>query len=137
MIWSTTNPLSEIRGLQNQMNRLFDDYRNEDKFPAVNMYGSDEQILITAELPGIEPSDLNLTVVQNQVSLEGERKPYEPEKEVTYHRRERGCGRFFRTFKLPFDIDRDHVKADYKNGILTITLERAEDTKPRKITINN
>jgi HSP20 family protein len=137
MIWSTTNPFSEIRRLQSQMNRLFDDYRNEDDFPAVNMYGNEEQIVLTAELPGIDPKDLNLNVVQNQISLEGERKPYQPTTEVTYHRRERGCGKFFRSFRLPFDIDRDNVKADYKNGILTITMERAEETKPRKITINS
>lgn len=137
MIWSTTNPFSEIRHLQSHMNRLFDDYRNEDEFPAVNMYGNDEQVVLTAELPGIDPKDLNLTVVENQISLEGERHPYEPAKEVTYHRRERECGTFFRSFRLPFDIERENVKADYKNGILTITMERVEETKPKRITINS
>jgi len=133
------NPFEELRMLQREMNRLFDDYdRNTSlsRFPALNIWGNSDQVVVSAELPGLEIEDLELDIVNNQLTIKGERKNDKPAgDDVICHRRERDAGNFVRTIRLPFAIENEKVSAQYVNGVLTVTLPRHEATKPKRIEI--
>jgi len=133
-----SNPFAEMRSLQQEMNRLFNGYATEpsEDYPAVNIWSNASDILVTAELPGFELEDINITVKNNHLTLEGERKTPPVEDGVKCHRCERGSGRFLRSFTLPYEAEVDQVAATYRNGILTIKLPRAEHSKPRQIKIS-
>ena len=141
MYWSrlgTTSwdPFSEFRTLQREMNRLFSGYTPEQAaYPALNLWSNGDEAVVTAELPGVDPADISLNVVKNQLTIEGERKAETLEEDVVRHRAERGTGRFVRTIGLPFDVENEKVAASYKHGVLKITLPRAEATKPKRIEI--
>jgi HSP20 family protein len=104
-------------------------------FPAMNLYSGDEGVILTAEIPGVEMDDLEITVLGETLTLSGSRNMLEAEEGVTYHRRERSQGQFTRTVELPFRVDGDSVEAKFSNGVLHITLPRVEEEKPRKITV--
>jgi HSP20 family protein len=128
--------------LQREMNRLFDSTSrgrvvSAPSYPAINIWTNDEGQLITAEMPGVHPEDINIDVTADALSISGERKPDEAAKDANYHRRERGYGAFSRTIQLPFMVDTKKVEADFKNGVLMINLPRAEADKPKKITIKS
>jgi HSP20 family protein len=137
-----TRAFGELNRLQDEMNMLFDRFfgertpvRNAGVFPAVNVTQDENAIYITAELPGISGKDLDITVEESTVLLKGERKVDPDSEDVSYHRRERGEGKFSRTVTLPTRIMTDRVKAETKNGILRLTLPKAEEVKPKKIEI--
>jgi HSP20 family protein len=88
-------------------------------------------------MPGVSPDDIDIDVTGDALSISGERKPDEVAKEARYHRRERSYGSFSRTIQLPFMVDTNKVEANFKNGILMISLPRAEADKPKKITIKS
>ncbi len=122
------------------MNRLFDANNKERAFhspgyPAINIWTNDEGQLITAEIPGIQPEDLNIDVTGDALSISGERKWDDVPEEVHYHRRERSFGAFSRIIQLPFMVDTDQVEASFENRVLQIKLPRAEADKPKKITV--
>jgi HSP20 family protein len=132
----------EMDQLQREMNRLFDATStgrvfNSPSYPAINIWTNEEGQLISAEMPGIKPDDLNIDVTGDAISISGERKQEEIAKDARYHRRERSFGSFSRTIQLPFIVDTDKVEASFKNGILLINLPRAEADKPKKITIKS
>jgi HSP20 family protein len=104
-------------------------------FPAMNLYSGDEGIILTAEIPGVEMDDLDITVLGETLTLSGSRNMEEAEEGLTYHRRERSQGKFTRTVELPFRVDGDNVEAKFSNGVLHILLPRVEEEKPRKIEI--
>ncbi|HWR68442.1 MAG TPA: Hsp20/alpha crystallin family protein [Desulfomonilia bacterium] len=104
-------------------------------FPPLNIHSGDEDVIITSEIPGIDPADVELTVTGDTLSIKGTRKPHEVKEGETWHRRERGSGDFFRTVQLPFNVDAGKVQAEYVNGVLRIVLPRAEADKPRKISV--
>jgi HSP20 family protein len=141
MYWndhSTWGPFDELRGLQREMNRLFDGYEGGtalSRFPALNVWGNGENVVVTAELPGIDTAELDINVVNNQLTIKGERKEDKPAQDAVCHRCERGAGKFVRTVRLPFAVESEKVAARYENGVLTITLPRHEATKPRRIEI--
>jgi HSP20 family protein len=126
--------------LQHQMNRLFTDtfadvsraYAPE--HPTINVWTNPEGAVVTAELPGVDPEDIDISVVGETLTLHGSRK-LEEVGDVKYHRQERGYGKFTRTFELPFNIEADKVEARLEKGILHIFLPRAEVDKPKKITV--
>lgn len=127
----------EFRRLQREMNRLFDGVSVEtDEFPSVNVWSNPDGIVVTAELPGVESKDINISINQDALTIEGERKAHVLTEGVQCHRSERGEGRFVRSIKLPFDVDADKIKAQCKLGVLTVTMPRAETSKPRKIAIS-
>jgi len=104
-------------------------------FPPVNVTQDADNFYLRAEVPGIKPNELALSAVRNRVSLAGKRElPRQPEG-VSYHRKERAEGSFNRTVTLPGEIDAQRVDARYADGILTLTLPKAEQTKPRQITV--
>jgi len=124
------------------MNRLFDatsrgSVFNPPSYPAINIWTNEEGQLISAEMPGINPDDIDIDVTGDALSISGERKPDEVGEEMRYHRRERTYGSFSRTIQLPFMVDTTKVEANFKNGILMISLPRAEADKPKKITIKS
>ena len=139
MYWNSPwSPFDELRTLQREMNRLFDGYESGtamSRFPALNVWGNGENVIVTAELPGLEVDDLDISVVNNQLTIKGERKAEKPAENAVCHRRERVSGTFVRTVRLPFAVENDHVTAKYENGVLSITLPRHEATKPKRIEI--
>ena len=130
----------EMDQLQREMNRIFDASSkrrvfNSPSYPAINMWGNEEGQLISAEMPGVHPDDLNIDVTGDALCISGTRKPDDTARDTTYHRRERNYGSFNRTIQLPFMVDTNKVEASFKNGILLIFLPRAEADKPRKVEI--
>ncbi len=131
-------PYGEFRRLQRDMNRLFQSAGpGQEVYPAMNIYANEEEAYVTAELPGINPDELSISVNGNRLSVEGRRKLEQMNEDVQCHRLERGEGRFARTVLLPFDIEAEKVSARYNKGVLTITLPREESAKPRKIAITS
>jgi HSP20 family protein len=126
--------------LQREMNRLFNATSkgrviNSPNYPAINIWTNEDGQLISAEMPGVHPDDIDIDVTGDALSISGERKPDDVAKEARYHRRERNYGAFSRTIQLPFMVDTNKVEANFKNGVLLISLPRAEADKPKKITI--
>jgi len=125
--------------LRRDMNRLFEDretpYRRGRGFPAANVWMGEDDVMVTAELPGVNPDDVNISVHGETLTITGKRAPETLKEGERFHRRERSHGEFTRTMDLPFRVDADKVAADFKAGILSIRLPRAEADKPRKITV--
>jgi HSP20 family protein len=126
--------------LQREMNRLFSDFyprriRTAPSYPAVNIWSDEENAFVTAEMPGIKSEDININIVDDTLTLSGNREPEKFDEGRRYHRRERGFGKFTRAIQLPFNVDVNHVEAVFDNGVLQISLPRAEADKPRKITV--
>jgi len=104
--------------------------------PPVDIYENGDSLVLKAELPGLEPKDVEIRVEDNTLYLKGERKFEKEVKEQNYHRVERSYGTFTRSFSLPNSIDSDKVQAEYKDGILTLTMPKREEAKPKTIKIN-
>jgi len=104
-------------------------------FPAINVYDQDGATILTAEIPGIKPDDLDLSVVQDSVTLKGQRKDPDWPEGTRVYRKERLTGQFMRTVTLPAPVNPDSVKAEYKNGILTVHMEKAAEARAKKIKI--
>jgi HSP20 family protein len=131
-------PLSELQRLQRDINRAFsgfDSFMTVQELPTLNVLESSQDVIVTAELPGINSDNLNISIVNDTLTLSGSREPEVLEEGESYHRQERSYGKFSRTIRLPFNVDASKVDAIYKKGILTIVLPRAEKEKPKKITI--
>jgi HSP20 family protein len=104
--------------------------------PPVDIYENGDSLVLKAELPGINPDDVEIRVEDNTLYLKGERKFEKEVKEQNYHRVERTYGTFTRTFTLPNSVDADKVAANYKDGVLTLTMPKKEEAKPKTIKIN-
>ena len=131
----------EMDRLQREMNRLFEPVarttgRRQGDFPAVNIWTGEEDALLTAEIPGVDPERIEETVKEDTVTLRGSSEREAVKEGESYLRRERGAGTFVRSFALPFHVDGDKVTAQYRLGILQLTLPRSEADKPKKITVN-
>jgi len=135
------NSAREMERLRREVDRLFSQLPTgrglaaAPSYPAMNVWLNEESVLVTAELPGCNPDNLDISVVNDMLTLSGSREAEELPEGAVYHRRERGCGRFTRTFQLPFPIDAGNVEAQFEKGVLQVTLPRAEKDKPKKIQI--
>ena len=139
------NPLRELRAMQDQMNRLLNvswnnDLSGEDMKegiwqPAVDIFETSEAIVIKAELPDVDQKDIDVRIEDNTLTLKGERRHEGEVKKENYHRIERYFGSFQRSFSLPVTIDQQQVTAACDRGVLTITLPKKEETKPKQINI--
>ena len=130
----------DMRRAQEDMNRLFGGLRLglRTEFPAANVWANPDGALITAQVPGVQPDQLDVTVHQDTVTLRGKRESEQVEgEEVVVHRRERPYGPFTRSFILPFRVDADRVSARFNRGILTLELPRPESDKPRHVKITH
>ena len=104
--------------------------------PPVDIFENGDNLVLKAELPGVNPDDVEIRVEDNTLYLKGERKFEKEVKEQNYHRVERSYGTFTRTFSLPNSVDSDKVGAEYKDGVLTLTMPKKEEAKPKTIKIN-
>ena len=136
------DPFREIRSLQNEMNRLFsgatsgrDDALSGDWMPKVDVFENKDTLVLEAELPGMKRDDFELSFENNVLTLRGERKFEKRDEGDNYHRVERAYGSFTRSFTLPATVTPDGAKAEFNNGVLTVTLPKREETKARKIEI--
>ena len=96
----------------------------------MNIHTGEEDVIITAEIPGIDPADIDLTVTGDTLTIRGTRKAQEVKQGETWHHRERGAGSFYRTVQLPYNVDGNKVQADYVNGVLKIELPRLRLISP-------
>lgn len=143
-------PFRDLVSLQDRMNRLFDEsFRGVSRgageedwalggswAPAVDIFEHEGNIVLKAELPGVDSKDVDVRVENNVLTLRGERKFDSEVKKESYHRVERAYGAFSRSFTLPTVVDTDHIKAEFKDGVLRLTLPKREEAKPKQITIN-
>jgi len=136
-LFNDFEPWQELNRLQQEVNRLFDGYgvSRQRTFPEMNIWTNDDSALITAELPGLDSKDIALSVQEQNLVIEGERKAQELKEGEHYHRQERGYGAFQRAIQLPFAVNSEKIEAHFKNGVLTVTLPRAEEDKPKRIEI--
>ena len=142
------DPFRDLVGLQERMNQMLDaSFRGVSRTdgedwalggswaPAVDIYEHDGNIVLKAELPGIDPKDVDVRLENNTLTLCGERKIDNEVKQESYHRVERAYGAFTRGFTLPSVVDQEKIKADYKDGVLKVTLPKREELKPKQINI--
>lgn len=143
-------PFQDLPTIQERMNRIFDEtFRglgrsgSEDDWafggswaPSVDIYEHDGNIVLKAELPGIDPKDVDVRVENNVLTLLGERKLDSEVKREDYHRVERAYGKFSRSFTLPNVVDTDKIKADYAHGVLQVSIPQKEEAKPKQIAIS-
>lgn len=105
------------------------------RFPLVNFSDDEVNIYVDALVPGVDPKDIDLSVLRNTLTISGERRPFAEQKGHIVHRSELGSGRFSRTLEIPVDINPERVSAECRDGIMRITLAKAEHAKPKKIDI--
>ncbi|MDD3579682.1 MAG: Hsp20/alpha crystallin family protein [Desulfobacca sp.] len=149
MPWLTfgprVDPFRELEQMRREMDRLWEDaFRREPLlrwragvYPLVNISEDADHLYVRAELPGVNPEDIQITLENNNLILRGERKVPEAEKNVDYHRREREVGSFRRVVRLPGRVDPGKVEATCQNGVLIITLTKPEEIKPKQITVKS
>jgi HSP20 family protein len=139
------DPFRDIVTLREKMNRLFEDAvtaRGEEKemisstwTPSVDIYETENEIVLTAEVPGIDEKDIDIKIENNTLSLQGERKFEKETKEENYHRIERSYGSFFRSFTIPHNVDQDKIEAEHESGVLRILMPKKPETKPKKVKV--
>lgn len=139
-------PFRDLVSLQDEMNRLFDDFFARPLArpewtegvwsPSVDLSETKDNVVIKAEIPGMTKDDVKISIQDNVITLKGEKKQEKEEKDANYHRIERSYGSFCRSFTLPTAIKANKIKATYKDGILNVTLPKTEEVKPKEITIN-
>ena len=136
-------PAREMMTLREAMDRLFDDAftrplslsGNNWSIPAVDMYQTENEVVVKVALPGIKADEVQINVTGEVLTIKGETKQENETKEKAYHIREQRWGAFERSIVLPTEVVADKAKADFENGVLTITLPKAEEVKPKTINI--
>ncbi len=137
-------PFRGVNTLQDQFNRLFNDVfdrKGEESSltawaPAVDIYETEHELVVKADLPEVDPKDLDIRVENNILTIRGERKFEKKVNEDNYLRVERAYGSFARSFTLANTVNPDAIKADYQNGVLTLTIPKREEAKPKQIKVN-
>lgn len=141
--WDRPDPLEGLSHIQREMSDLLDllgsspqmeGYASAD-FPPIIISMSGDDVIVRAELPGIKVSDLDIQVVNDVLTIKGERKAGTESSRATYLRRERNYGTFARSLVLPEKVDVDTVTASYKQGVLTVKLPKSPETKPKQVVI--
>lgn len=140
--WRTEpNPFREFNRLRGEVDRLFNEFGGGREtffsrvYPAVNVGEDQDNFYIRTELPGVEPEKLDIECVEGSLVIRGERTIAQEDEGISYHRREREGGTFGRIVSVPERVDSGKVSADLKNGVLTVVLAKAEEAKPRKISV--
>jgi HSP20 family protein len=137
-------PVRELSNVQDMMDRMFDDgfvrpfsraLWDTASVPTMDLYQTENDIVVKMGLPGVKPDDIQISVTNGVLCIRGEVKEEEEKKEKTYHLRERRYGSFSRSVTLPSNVDVDKSDADFKNGILTLTLPKAEEAKSKTIVV--
>jgi HSP20 family protein len=140
-------PFRDLVSIQDRMNRIFEDaFRGQGRSgeedwlggswaPPVDIYEHDGNLVLKAELPGIDPKDVDVRVENNVLTLHGERKFDTEVKRESCHRVERAYGTFSRSFTLPNVVDTGNIKAEFKDGVLRVTMPKREEAKPKQIQV--
>jgi HSP20 family protein len=138
------DPFREMRNLQDEVNRLFasnflrggeNDLTRGAWSPQVDIFENKDQIVLEAELPGVQPDAVDISIENNVLTLRGERKFEKKDEGDNFHRVERSYGSFTRSFTLPSTVSSENANAEFENGILRLILAKREETKPRRIEI--
>ena len=141
------SPLEGVAILQNRLNSIFNDYASSNSelqneslsagnfIPPVDIYEDVHKLVLRLEVPGIPQEDLQINLENQTLTVKGERKFVQDEKEENFHRIERRFGSFVRSFTLPATIEADSVQANVENGILSVTLQKKEAAKPKQVKI--
>lgn len=132
-----------LSSLQREMNRLFEGFFGDETgltraggfTPALDVAETPETVVVKAEVPGLDPKDVEISVTGDTLTIRGEKKEEKEEKGKSWHRVERRYGAFSRSVALPAPIDPDHVEAVSSNGLLTITIGKSKEAKPKKIEV--
>jgi HSP20 family protein len=139
------DPFRDLGDIQSEMNRLFDGVFGRSSqvgavervwAPPVDMYETKEELVVTAELPGLKEKDIHLSMTGDMLTLRGERQWNQEDKRESCYRGERWYGRFERTLPLPIPVQADKIKATYRDGVLAITLPKAEEIRAKEIKID-
>lgn len=145
------NPFVEMESLRRDIDRAFEEFgttreegnrvaflpgRGPRRYPLINLAEDKENVYIEALTPGVDPQSLEVSVLRNRLTLAGEkiRIPADVKPEA-FHRSERSSGKFVRTFDLPVEVDDERIQAEYRNGLLLVTLPKAEKAKPRQVSV--
>lgn len=139
----STDPFRELFDLQRDINQLFDasfsapreDVALKAWTPAVDVYEDENAFLIKLELPEVNREDVKVSLNENTLSISGERRVENEQKRENYHRVERSYGQFYRSFTLPPNVDTADIKAEFKDGMLRLTLPKKEEAKPKQIEV--
>lgn len=129
---------SEMDRLRREMNSLFSDFGRSSgagTYPLVNVYDNKDTIIVTAELPGMTKDKVHITYVNGALTLAGKLEPQTSTRDLTMVRQERSAGDFEKTVRIPTKIDQEKINASFNFGILTVTLPKSEDAKPKTISI--
>lgn len=138
-------PFRGLNTLQDQVNRLFEDTVNRGRStqsdlaawaPTVDIYEAENDLVVKADLPGLDEKDIDVRVENNTLTIRGERKFEKEVNEDNYLRVERTYGAFTRSFSLPNTVNTEAIHAEYHNGVLTVRLPKREETKPKQVKIN-
>lgn len=141
---SQWNRCRNLSSFQDQFNRLLETTREGQAdnsaltswAPAVDIYENENELVIKADLPDIDEKDLDVRVENNTLTVRGERKFEQQVKEENYLRVERAYGSFSRSFSLPSSVNTEAIKAEYKNGVLTVELPKRAESKPKQVKVN-
>ena len=145
------NAVRDLLNVEREFNRMFksfddrfgflkkeengDEYENAVWMPLTDVYEDKDDYKIKADLPGIKKEDVKISFSDGKLSISGERKQEEKTKNAKYHRIERTFGKYYRSFTVPKEIKEDKIKADFKDGQITVTIPKAEEVKPKEIAI--
>ena len=136
------NPWQDMQRLQSQMNGLFEHHRQDEQptresgwSPSVDIYEDHERFLVSAELPGVDPQTVDLRIEDNHLTVRGSRDLEFADHRENYHRIERQYGTFTRTFSLPATVNSDKIMAEYKHGLLRISIPKRAEVMPKQITV--
>jgi HSP20 family protein len=138
------DPFRDLVTLRDRMNRLFEEAfagREESEmlkgewYPAVDIHEKERELILTAELPGVDEKDIDIEVEGNTLTLKGKREIEKETKEEDYHRIERSYGSFYRSFTLPYNVDAGKIKAEHDNGVLRISMPKKPELKPKKVNV--
>jgi HSP20 family protein len=138
------NPNQGLMDRVTDVDRWFNNFFNTDRSyfgesltmsPLVNVEETDDNYVISAEIPGVKKSDLNISFENNVITISAEKKSEKEKKDDRYHYRERSYGRFYRSIPVPSSVKIDEIEAEYKDGVLNITVPKTEEAKPKSIDV--
>jgi HSP20 family protein len=136
------NPWAEFERFRQSLDQYSQNFPSADArygratvFPPINMYEDKDHLVIKAEIPGVKSEDLDISLEGETLTLKGTRKPQNGENQNSFHRREIERGTFSRALSLPVRVDPDNISALLKNGVLTVTISKASEVKPRRVQV--
>jgi HSP20 family protein len=136
MSLSHFDPLANLRLFEDAFTRMLSEPQtNRPWAPAVDIYETENELVLKADLPDVDLKDIDVRVENQTLTISGERKFEKQDSGKGYHRIERNYGTFVRSFTLPNTFDTEHIAADFKNGVLTVTLPKKEAAKPRQVKV--